>query len=61
MNDLVEDLMKAMTDKSVHYRGVFIYPDRGKWFVYGKECETLQGAKSVIDESYKWVEESLKK
>lgn len=61
MSDFVEEIMKVVTDNAVPYRGVFIYPLKGKWCVYGKEFNSLEAAKTVVDESYKWVEESLKK
>jgi hypothetical protein len=61
VSDFIDEIMKVVTDNAIPYRGVFIYPYRGKWRVYDKEADTLEGAKKIIDDSYKWVEESLKK
>lgn len=56
---LVDRLMKVM--KPICYRGCCIWPNEGKFLVYDRECENLEDAKQKIDDSYEWVEKSLKK
>jgi hypothetical protein len=60
MNDeLTKSLLTAMDIKT--YKGCLIYPYEGRFRLWDKVFDTLELAQAAIDESFKWVEESLKK
>lgn len=54
---MTDDLIKALD--IITYRGCLIYPESGKFRVYDQLCDTLEDAKNKIDESFKWLEQSI--
>jgi hypothetical protein len=54
---MIDDLIKALG--IITYRGCLIYPEKGKFRVYDQLVDTLDEAKIKIDDSFKWLQESI--